>query len=73
VHAVRKLKPKPSIDDTKRNEDPAKPDVRVRNACTLLVFFEHGVMEKAEEGLDEEADEDDYADNGVSVVELRSS
>jgi hypothetical protein len=44
----------------------------IRPEGAALILLEQRVMQEAEDGLEEKADEDDNADDGVVAVELGS-
>lgn len=64
---VGQLKTKSTIDDAEGDQDSPKPEVSVRPDLSSLVFLEHDVMEDAENGLEEEQSEDDYANDWMVV------
>ena len=70
AHCVSQLETKPTVDDTESDCETADPDMRVRPECSVRVLVEHDVVEPAEDGLEEEGGEDNYADDGVIFVEL---
>lgn len=72
THLVGELEPKPTVDDAKRDYATAEPEMAVGPEGARAVLLEERVVQEAEDGLEEEADEDDDADDGVLVGELSS-
>lgn len=56
-----------AINNTDRDADAAVPQVHVRPECAAAELFEFGVMNKTEDGLEEEGGQSDDAHDGVDV------
>lgn len=70
VAVLREIETEPAVDDAKGYDDPAEPEMGVRPEGPPLEVLEVVVVEQAEDGLEEQEDEEEDADNWVRVVEL---
>lgn len=64
---VGEAQTKTTIDDADCDTDAAVPQVHVGPKCAAAELFEAGVVDEAEDGLEEEGDEGDDAHDGVDV------
>lgn len=67
---VRELESEAAVDDTKCDNDSAKPDMAVGESGSCLELLEVGMMEETEDWLDEEQDEENYANDRMGIVDL---
>lgn len=65
IHGAGEFHAQPAVDDAKRDDDAAEPEMPVGPEGAGLVLFEEGMMQEAEDGLEEEAYEDYDADDGM--------
>jgi hypothetical protein len=64
------LEAQSAVDDTEGYDDATKPDVTVGEASSLLESLEVRVVEEAQDGLEEDGYEEDYADDRVGFSDL---
>jgi len=68
ARVARQLQAQAAVDDAQRDDAAAQPDVRVGPEDAAFVGLEEVVVQEAQDGLEEEEDEEDYADYWVVVV-----
>lgn len=59
------LQPKPAVDGPQGDEANAQEDVHIRHARAALALLVETVVERAGDGLEEDADDGHDADDGV--------
>ena len=62
------LQSQTTIDDPKRNDTAAEPDMCVRPEHSFRVLLETEVVDKAQERLDEKDSQQDESDDGMSAI-----
>ena len=55
----------PAVDDAEGDHDPAVPEVQVRPDPAALELLEAQVVDRSQDGLEEEGDQHDDADDGM--------
>ena len=68
---ISELEAEAALDEGEGEEEAAPPDVEGGPDGSALGLDVDGVVEGAEDGLEEEGDDDDEADDGVVFVDLR--
>ena len=68
---ICELQAEATVYDAESDEDTPDPDVRVGPDLSALVLFEVTMVDDAQDRLEEEKSEDNGAENGVVVIELR--
>lgn len=67
---ARQLQAQTAVDHSQNDSDAADADVRVGDGCAAAVALECAVVQPAAEGLGEQDDEQDDADDGVGVGQV---
>lgn len=69
ARVVREAQTETAVDDAESDDDAAQPQVTVAPEHAARVLLEHEVVQKTEDWLEEQQNEDDDSDNWVCVVE----
>lgn len=62
------LETETAVDDAESDGNATQPDVSVGPQGTVVVLLEKGVVQEAEDRLEEKRYEDDYANDGMMVI-----